>query len=80
MGLCAAIAWLCAACTVVSYQNSSGERFSRAAIGTASALTALEVETATNGLRRISLRGYRSDSADALQVVTEAAVRAAARP
>ncbi len=73
----AVAALLCAGCTVVRYDGPGGERFSRSAIGTASALTALEVETGTNGVRRISLRGYHSDSANALGTVTEAAVRAA---
>jgi len=68
---------LCAGCTVVSYTGPGGERFSRQSFGTASAIGALQVETGTNGVRRIELKGYRSDSADAVGAVTEAAVRAA---
>jgi hypothetical protein len=71
------LAAVCSGCSVVEYRGSGGDRFSRMTIGSRTALTGLEVETGTNGLRRLSLRGYRSDSADSLGVVTEAAVRAA---
>ncbi len=76
VALPAVVLWFCAGCTVVSYSGPGGERFSRQSFGTASAISALEVECGTNGVRRIQLQGYSSDSAAAAGAVTEAAVRA----
>jgi hypothetical protein len=68
---------LAAGCTVVSYRNEHGERFSRVALGARTSITSLAVEAQSNGVRRIELRGYQNDAAQALSTVTEAAVRAA---
>ncbi|HWQ93780.1 MAG TPA: hypothetical protein VN673_19110 [Clostridia bacterium] len=70
-------ALLAAGCTTVSYHGPGGERFTRTALGARTAITSLSVEAGTNGVRRLDLRGYQHDSAQALGVVTEAAVRAA---
>lgn len=64
-------------CTVLSYTNPNGERFSRRSLGASTAIAALSVETTTNGLRRVEMRGYQGDTTQALGTVTEAAVRAA---
>lgn len=64
-------------CTVVTYTGPSGEKFSRAALGSRTAITSLAVENATNGVRRLELRGYQQDSTQALGTITEAVVRAA---
>jgi hypothetical protein len=64
-------------CQVLTYTAPSGERFRRAVIGTRTSLAGLTVETGTNGIRRIELRGYQNDATQALGIVTEAAVRAA---
>ena len=72
-----ATAWLACGCTMRSYQGPGGERFTRCALGSTTAISALAVETGTNGLRRIEMQGYASDSNQALGTVTEAAVRAA---
>lgn len=65
------------ACQVLSYEGPNGERFSRRSLGTTTALAVLTVEAGSNGVRRVELRGYHNDSAQALGTVTEAAVRAA---
>ena len=66
-----------AGCTVLSYTGPSGERFSRTSLGSTTSISSLAVETGTNGLRKIEMQGYQSDSNQALGTVTEAAVRAA---
>jgi hypothetical protein len=76
LGLVAAAALGCG-CTVVTYHGPSGERFTRAALGSTTAISSLAIESGTNGLRRVELRGYTNDSNQALGAVTEAAVRAA---
>lgn len=68
---------LACGCQVLTYQNAGGERFTRASVGANTSLSALVVESGTNGLRRLELQGYRNDSSQALSAVTEAAVRAA---
>ena len=65
-----------AGCTSLTYTGPSGEHFSRRALGSKTAISALTVETATNGVRRVELRGYMNDSTQALGAITEAAVRA----
>jgi hypothetical protein len=65
-----------AGCTSLQYTSPSGERFSRRSLGSKTAISALTVETSTNGVRRVELRGYTNDSSQALGAVTEAAVRA----
>jgi len=77
--LLAVLAAALAGCTVLTYTGPSGERFSRSSLGATTAISALKVETGTNGLRRIDMQGYQSDSNQALGTVTEAAVRAAVR-
>jgi hypothetical protein len=64
-------------CQVLTYTSPSGEKLSRTSLGTATSIAALEIETGTNGVRRIQIQGYRSDPSQALELVTEAAVRAA---
>ena len=64
-------------CTVLTYRSPSGEQFTRAALGSTTALSSLSVESDTNGLRHVELRGYNTDQSQALGAVTEAAVRAA---
>jgi hypothetical protein len=64
-------------CQVLTYTGPGGERFSRVALGNSTAIASLSVETGTNGVRRVELRGYRNDATQALATVTEAAVRAA---
>ena len=68
---------LVCACSVISYTGSGGERFSRTSIGSATSLSSLVVETGTNGMRRVDLRGYQTETSQVLGVVTEAAVRGA---
>jgi len=64
-------------CSMLSYTGPSGERFARLSLGAKTAIAALNVETGTNGIRRLELQGYQNDSTQALSTVTEAAVRAA---
>ena len=64
-------------CQVLTYRGPSGERFTRSSLGANTSVSSLMVETDTNGLRRVELRGYQNDSAQALGTVTEAAVKAA---
>jgi hypothetical protein len=71
------IAPLLCGCQVLTYTGPGGERFSRVAFGNSTAIASLNVETGTNGVRRVELRGYRNDTTQALATVTEAAVRAA---
>src|SRR6185369_14285876 len=75
-GVALALPLLCG-CQVLTYVGSQGERFSRTSFGAVTAISALIVESGSNGLRRVEMRGYRQDSTQALGVVTEAAVRAA---
>jgi len=64
-------------CQVLTYNGPNGERFSRSSLGATTSISSLTVESDTNGLRRVELRGYTNDSTQALGTVTEAAVRAA---
>lgn len=73
----AALALLGTGCQVLTYSGPNGERFSRSSLGAKTALASLVVEAGTNGVRRVELRGYTNDPAQALGIVTEAAVRAA---
>lgn len=73
----AALSALLAGCTMLTYTSPSGEQFTRRSLGSTTAISALSVETGTNGLRRITLQGYQNDPNQALTTVTEAAVRAA---
>jgi hypothetical protein len=64
-------------CQVLTYRGPSGETFTRSSLGANTSLSSLTVETDTNGLRRVELRGYQNDNTQALGTVTEAAVKAA---
>ena len=75
--LLSALICLTTGCQVLTYRASTGETFSRHSIGADIAVASLVVDTATNGVRRVELRGYRSNSSEVLSAVTEAAVRAA---
>src|SRR6516162_11813151 len=77
MVLWAAMAFLAAGCQVLTYTGPNGEHFSRTSLGATTTLASLTVEADTNGIRRVELRGYTNDTAQALGTVTEAAVRAA---
>ena len=65
------------ACTVTSYKSPTGERFTRASLGTTTGVGELTVTGDTNGVRTLDLKGYSSDQAQALSAVTTAAVTAA---
>jgi hypothetical protein len=71
------LAVLLTGCQVLTYTGPNGERFSRGSLGANIAIGSLTVESATNGVQRVELRGYQNDSTQALTAVTEAAVRAA---
>ena len=64
-------------CQLLSYAGPSGERLSRLSLGSNTSISSLSVETGSNGLQRVELRGYQNDSTQALGTVTEAAVRSA---
>ena len=69
--------FLACGCQLLTYAGPNGERFSRSSLGATTSISSLTVESDTNGLRRVELRGYTNDSTQALGAVTEAAVRAA---
>jgi len=73
----AAAATLFCGCQVLTYTSPTGEHLARGCLGSNIAISALTVETDTNGVRRVELHGYQNDSAQALGAVTDAAVRAA---
>lgn len=77
LALAAATALCFCGCTVLTYSGANGERFCRSSLGSNTAIASLAVETGTNGIRRVEMQGYRNDSNQALNTVTEAAVRAA---
>src|SRR5438093_583533 len=64
-------------CQVLTYTGPSGERFTRSSLGANTVLSSLALETGTNGVRRVELRGYQNDTAQTLGAITEAAVKAA---
>jgi hypothetical protein len=68
---------LTAGCTLMSYTSPTGEHFSRTSLGANTSLHSLAFDASTNGLRRVEVRGYAADNAQALGTVTEAAIRAA---
>ena len=57
-------------CTLLSYTEPSGEQFSRFSVGANTSISGLVVESGTNGVRRVELRGCQGDSTQALGVVT----------
>ena len=71
------LAVLAAGCTALTYTGPNGEHFTRRSFGAKTAISSLAVESDTNGVRRVELRGYTNDSTQAIGAVTEAAVRAA---
>ena len=44
-------------CTLLTYTSPSGERFTRSSLGAKTSVSALRLESSTNGLRRVELRG-----------------------
>ena len=64
-------------CQVLTYSSPTGERFTRSSLGANTSIHSLSVETSTNGIRKVQLRGYQNNETEALGAVTEAAVRAA---
>jgi hypothetical protein len=64
-------------CQVLTYHSPGGETFTRAAVGSNVSLSSLDVQSDTNGIRRVTLQGYQNDSTQALSAVTDAAVKAA---
>jgi hypothetical protein len=62
---------------VLTYSSPSGERFTRSSFGANTSIHSLSVESGTNGVRKVTLRGYQNNSTEALGAVTEAAVKAA---
>jgi len=64
-------------CSVLTYTDPSGDRFTRFAVGANTSISSLRVEAGTNGERRVELQGYNNDSSQALATVTAAAVKAA---
>src|SRR5262249_44094773 len=74
---CSMFLFLCAGCQVLTYSSPTGERFTRSSLRANTSIQSLSLETATNGVRRVELRGYQNDSTQALSTVTEAAVKAA---
>jgi hypothetical protein len=74
---CSALLLVASGCQVLTYTGPGGERFTRASLGGNTSVASLAVESDTNGVRRVELKGYANDSSQALGTVTEAAVRAA---
>ena len=74
--LTAFASFLCG-CQVLTYTSPTGERFTRGSLGANIAVNSLTLESDRNGVRRVELKGYQSDSAQSLSAVTDAAVRAA---
>ena len=64
-------------CTVLSYTSPSGEHFTRSSLGSKTSIAHLSVESRTNGVHKVDLRGYKDDNTEALGAITEAAIRAA---
>jgi len=66
-------------CQSLTYTAPNGERFTRASFAAITSITSILVETGSNGLRRVELRGYNHDSSQTLAAVAEAAARGAAQ-
>jgi hypothetical protein len=60
-----------------SLTGPNGAHFSRSSFASKTSVQSLSVETGTNGIQRLQLRGYQNDPTQALTTVTEAAVKAA---
>jgi hypothetical protein len=80
LALCLVMVPASTGCQVLTYSSASGESFRRLSLGTFTSISSLEVESGSNGLKRVQLAGYRNDNTQALGIVTEAAVRAALHP
>ena len=77
LSLLTLLAFALCGCQILTYRGPSGETFSRSSLGANTSISSLVVESDTNGLRRVELRGYQNDSNQVLGTVTEAAVKAA---
>ena len=64
-------------CTILSYKSPTGEHFTRTSLGGKTSISHLTVESKTNGVHKVDLRGYKDDTTEALGTITDAAVRAA---
>jgi hypothetical protein len=64
-------------CQVLTYQSPNGERFSRTSFAATTSINSLTVESSTNGIRKVSVHGYKNDEVQALGTIIEAAVKAA---
>src|SRR6059058_5798855 len=64
-------------CSMVTYTSPNGERFMRSSLGANTSVSSLSVESDTNGVRHVEMKGYQNDASQALGAVTEAAVKAA---
>jgi hypothetical protein len=73
----AAVCLATAGCSALTYTGPNGERFTRCLLGAHLGIASLALESDTNGVRRVELRGYQDDTTQSLGTVTEAAVRAA---
>lgn len=71
------LALLNTGCISTTFTSPDGMSFKRVAVGNKTTFGNLLLETTTNGVRRIQLKGYSNDQVEALSAVTEAAVRAA---
>ncbi len=71
---------LLAGCQMLSYRTANGENFTRAVLGTRTALSAMTIDLGSNGVRRVEIRRNQKDAQQALGTVTEAVVRAALQP
>ena len=69
--------FLLTGCQVLTYTSPTGERFTRSSLGATTSIASLSVESTTNGVRRVELRGYTNDSAQTLGIITRAAISAA---
>jgi hypothetical protein len=75
--ICLTTITVAAGCQRLSYTGPNGERLSRTSFASKTSISQLTVEVATNGIRRVEMKGYQNDSTQAIGAVTEAAVRAA---
>jgi hypothetical protein len=64
-------------CTVLTYKSETGEHFVRSSLGSKTSIAHLSVESRTNGVHKVDLRGYKDDNTEALGAITDAAIKAA---
>src|ERR1051326_5198954 len=62
--ICAGLALctLATGCQVLSYRSPRGERFVRSSFGANTSIQSLALESDTNGVRHVELRGYQNES------------------